>query len=269
MDAAAILDDSPRCLLAVRGRREPVIWPTAHWFDGSGVWLTTAADAAKIASLRRDPGCALAVPATDEAPGVAATGRARVFTPAEPVRFALHAPVVSAAVSALAARHAGALWHETTSPSRIAAHWPPHQRVVVRVVLDTLDAVEPPPLEAGVSPPLPTALPTDVRRRLGGRRAVTVLWDQPPLRLASAVWGAGFALTFTAERSSRPRPGDRVAVAVTREAATPTTATGAVLHGELGDDDVLAADRVTWWRGFDVHRTDLPEPSSTRPALPD
>lgn len=268
MDAAAILDESPGCLLAVRGRRDPVIWPTAHWFDGTGVWLTTAADAAKVASLRRDPECAVAVPASDDGPGVAATGRARVFTPAEPVRFALHAPAISAAMSALAARHPSELWHEATSPSRIAAHWPLHQRVVLRVVLDTLDIVQPPPRGAGVSPPLPTALPTDVRRRLGGRRAVTVLWDQPPLRLVSAGWAARFALTFAAG-GARPAPGARVAVAVTDEAATPTTAAGAVLHGELGDGDVLAADRATWWRGFEVHRTDLPQSSATGVVMPD
>lgn len=262
MDAAAILDESPRCLLAVRGRREPIISPTAHWFDGSGVWLTTAADAGKVAALRRDPECAVTVPATDDEPGVAAAGRARVFMPAEPVRFALHAPAISAAMSALAARHPGALWHETTTPSRLAAHWPPHQRVVVRVILDALDTVHPLPREPGVSPPLPTALPTDVRRRLGGRRAVMVVWDQPPLRVVPAAWAGGFALAFAGLGSLRPRLGDRVAVAVGSAAGTSTMACGAVLHGELGDGDVLAADRVTWWRGFEVHRSDLPEAST-------
>lgn len=268
MDAAAILDQSPRCLLAVRGRREPVVWPMPQWFDGSAVWMITAADAGQVAALRRDPACAVAVPpATDDHPGVAATARARVFTPAEPLRFALHAPAISAAMSALAARHTSGLWHYATHPSRLVAQWP-LQRVVLRVALDTLALVEPPAVEAGVSPPLPTVVPTDVRRRLGGRRAVLALWDQPPLRLAGAGWTAGLALTFAAG-GPRPRSGDRAAVALEDQAGTPRTAVGAVVHGELGDDDALIADRVTWWRGFEVHRTDLAGPSATAAVLPD
>lgn len=268
MDAAAILDQSPRCLLAARGRREPVVWPMPQWFDGSAVWMTAAADAGQVAALRRDPACAVAVPpAADDHPGVAAAGRARVFTPAEPLRFALHAPAIGAAMSALAARHTSGLWRYATRPSRLVAQWP-HQRVVVRVALDALDLVEPPMVQAGVSPPLPTVVPTDVRRRLGGRRAVLALWDQPPLRLATASWTAGMALTFAA-RGPRPRPGDRAAVALEDQTATPHTAVGAVVHGELGDDGALTADRVTWWRGFEVHRTDLAGWASTAAVIPD
>lgn len=268
MDADAILDQSSRCLLAVRGRRQPVVWPMPQWFDGSAVWMTAPADVGQVAALRRDPACAVAVPpAADDHPGVAATGQARVFTPAEPLRFALHAPAISAAMSALAVRHTSDLWHYASHPSRLVAQWP-HQRVVLRVALDTLDLVEPPAVGPGVSPPLPTVVPTDVRRRLGGRRAVLALWDQPPLRLAAAGWTAGLALTF-APRGPRPRSGDRVAVALEDQTGTPHTAVGAVVHGELGDDHALTADRVTWWRGFEVHRNDLAGPSTTATVIPD
>lgn len=267
MDAAAILDAATRCLLAARGRRAPLVSPMAHWFDGTALWMTTVADAAKIAALRDDPACAVAVAPDADRPGVAARGRARVFGPGEPVRLALHAPAITGALSGLAARNLGALVGYATHAWEIPGRWAPYHRVVLRVTVDELELAEPPSDAGGVSPALPTEVPADVRRRLGGKRAVVALWDEPPLRLAPAVWGAGFALTFAAG-GPRPRAGDRVGAVIDVDRGEPSEASGAVVYGDLDERGALSPDRVVWWRGFDVRSAQV-APASGGAVLPD
>lgn len=258
-EPAAVLGRSVRCLLAARGRQGPIVSPMAHWFDGRAVWMTTAADAAKVAALGRDPVCLVAVVPEEQQAGMVASGRARVLSPDQPARFALHAPAITGALSALAARNARSVADYALHASQVPWRWAAHRRVVVRVVLDDPWPLAPPSGPTRVTPALPTALPADVRRRLGGKRVVAVLWDEGGLRVATATWGAGLTLAFAdgLPASARPRTGARVAVVAELDTGRPTEAVGAVLHGALEGGDAVVADRAVWWRGFEVGRGEV------------
>lgn len=257
-EPAAALGAARRCLLVARSRRGPLVVPVAHWFDGDGVWLIAAADSARVAALGRDPACLLVVAADEGGAGVVAAGRARVLSPADPVRFAVHGPAISGALSALAARNAATVADHALRAPALLGRWARRRRVVVRVALDSLEALEPPSGPTRVTPALPTALPADVRRRLASERVVTVLWDEPPLRAAAATWGSGLTLGFgDARPAARPDGDEPVAVVAGADAGRATEAVGAVLHGALRESDALAARRAVWWRGFDVAHADV------------
>lgn len=189
-----------RCLLVATGPgrpgRPPVAAPAATWWDGAGVWCTLPADGLEVAALRRDPRCVVvAPPPHEEGVGAVATATARLYSPRDPLRLALHAPPVLAALGALGAanvtRLAGAAAGAWRDPSRLL----PEGRVTVRAVVETVTATRQLTPGPGIAPALPTVVPPEVRRLLAGRRRVVVaVADADGLRVLPAVWGAGFTL---------------------------------------------------------------------------
>lgn len=261
------LEQSSSCVLACRGRSGPLLVPMACWYDGERLWMTTAASSVKARVLARDPDCALVAPATDGGDRVVAHGRVRVYGPADPVGLAVHAPVVAAAMSALAARSSprGPAGYVRDAPL-VPVEWALGRRVALRVAVDSAHRVTVPPLGAGVAPALPPAVPPDVRRAAAGRRRVTVGWERPGgrLGLAPGVWGAGFSLT-TLEPLPPGVPVTAVLDADHRDGSPPVC--GLAVRG-IAADGGLRPERVTWWQGFRA-RTATVRPVTGGVELPD
>lgn len=240
----------------------------AHWFDGDALWMAARAESAEVTALRDHPECVVVLAPAEGAPGMAADGHARVFTAASPVRFALHGPAIATALSALAVRNVGTLVTLASQAAAAPARWAPQHHVVLRIALADVRSADVPPTPAAVGPPLPTALPADVRRRLSGTRIVMVVWDEPPLRVVPASWGPDLQLFFEHHRP-RPAPGQRVAALLDADADKPAEGVGAALHGHVSADGTLQPDRATWWRGLDAHTADVAPPSSAGIVMPD
>jgi len=261
--AAQTLHRGGRALLAVRGHRGPVLSPVAYWFDGAGLWFSTPADSVKVAGLLRDPVCAVHVPerqdaASDGDGGANARGHGRIFSLDDPRGLVLHGAAITAAVSALAARHAAGLRDLAQEALRQPARLLPHSRVVVRMEVEAAQWVRAPRPVAGIAPALPIVVPADVRRAVAGLREVVVaVEDAGGLSLTAATWSAGFALA--------PTEGEHLPVGALAAVALdsgweekPGRSTGLALAGALAEGPVLRAAAVTWWQGFRLQSADLP-----------
>jgi hypothetical protein len=250
--AREVLDRTATCLVACRGRPGPLLAPTTSWFDGEGIWTTTASNAALVSTLRRDQRCAVYVPAVTSAPGLVGEGDVRVYGVFDPVGLATHALSISAALAALAARNAGALLGYLHEAARIPPGWLPRNRVVMRILLGAVRLLPPVVIdEAGVIPALPTGVPLDVRRALSGHRLVALATeDGPRLEVGPAVWSGEFVLTPPVTR--RLVPGTAATVTLHRDPdGRPSSAAGLSLSGELVAGGRLSPTRATWWHGFD------------------
>lgn len=264
-DALAVLDGQHRCLLAVHGRTGPLVSPMAYWWDDQHAWMTTAASAVKIARLRADPRCAVWVPGP-EGSGVGASGVARVFDASDPVGLLLHGPAITGAMTALAASNVSAIAGYVQDAARVPSRFRPHNRVVLRVRLDDAELCREPVAPPGVAPALPTVVPAEVRRVVGGRRRVVVALDTPDLEVLPAVWGAGFALTPPAGRTLPADAGAAVVVDVD-PGERPTTVVGLALRGTITDGGALRPARATWWEGFEIASADVPAPTSAASGI--
>ncbi|WP_165491891.1 pyridoxamine 5'-phosphate oxidase family protein [Egibacter rhizosphaerae] len=267
------LGESSRCVLALNGRRGPVLAPMTYWSDGAHLWLTTAASSTKAALLRRSPQCQVYVaPPEVGAPGVVARGEARVFGLDDPVGLALHGPAIGGALAALGARNLpGVLGYARDLP-RVPKAWRPRARVVLRVRLGDAKLVTPPALDAGVAPALPSVVPADVRRALAGERRVALgLGEDRGLAIAPATWSAtdhGIAIDSPL-LDAAAATGRRACVAVHAEPGSgPLGVAGSALHGELAQG-VLTPQRVTWWRGFSAETVGVPSRQPGGIELPD
>jgi hypothetical protein len=263
-DALAVLDANRRCLLAFRGRTGPILAPMAYWSDGEHLWMSTAGTTLKAERLLADDRCAVLVTGDDGA-SVSALGSARVFRPGDPLGLVLHGPAIAGAMAALAASNASSIGGYVQDAARIPSRFLPHNRVVVRVRLDEVASVAAPAVPAGVAPALPTVVPADVRRALGGQRRVAVAVDEPGLRVLPAVWSAGFALT--APDGHALPDGARAAVALDADPeARPTEVVGLSLRGAVADGR-LVPERATWWEGFSLATADVPAPSASSSGI--
>lgn len=263
-----LLERADRCLLAVDGRSGPRLSPMAFWSDGDGLWMLTSRSAVPPAVLRRAPGCVAYVPPLDDGePGAVVRGRARVFGPGDPVGLALHAPTISAAMTALAARSPGSILDYVQDAVRVPPRWSPGNRVVLRLAVDGVAGIDPPPVGPGVAPPLPTVVPPDVRRAVAGIRAVVVAFGEGEgLQVSPTVWSAGYRLVTPPQ--VRVAEGVRAVVAVGLGSG-PTAGTGAAVHGRVGPDQRMEPDEATWWRGMEVTTASVTAPTPGGIDLPD
>ena len=265
-----VLDRTARCVLAFSGRRGPVVSPMAFWADGASLWMATPAQSVKVAALRVRPECAIHVPAPgglgDDA---VLMGHARVYGVHDPVGLALHGPMISAAMAALASRNAGTILGYVQDVRHVPQRFRPHNRVVVRIRIQSAQSVAPLQPGTGVSPALPTVVAPEIRRALAGRRVVTLATQDLSGRVLTgpAVWGAGFAL----------EPGGGVALADGAPASVhvgadpegrPTDVVGLTLSGTLRGGR-LEPTRATWWDGFTLRTADVPPPARSSVVLPD
>lgn len=266
-DLPEMFDRTVRCMLAFSGRRSPVIAPMAFWCDGSGLWMSTPAVSVKARALRKRPRVAVYVPPVGGVgDGAVATGSARVYGLHDPLGLAVHGPVVSAAMAALAARNAGTILGYVQDAHMVPARFRPRNRVALRVLIDDVTTVPAPQPGEGIAPALPTVVSPDVRRALSGRRVVTLATADADgtVSITPAVWGAGLTLQPSGQL---PPAGTPAAVHVgTDPQNRPTAVIGLSLTGAIAGDR-LQPRRATWWEGFALTTVDLPAapPSITLP----
>lgn len=257
MTTPSPLDESTRCVLALRGPRGPIVSPMAFWWDGGAVWMTSSTRAVKVRRLAADPTCTIYVPGAEaEADGVVVRGRARVYTLGDPLPLALHWPVVSTAMGALAARNVPTLVGYARDAPKVPWGWDPAHRVALCVAADEVDSVASPPVARGIVPGLPTTIPADVRRALAGRRRVVLATEGLTLDLVPAVLGAGNRVNV-ADGVDLPARARAAAVLDDDPGGRPTQVLGVALRGPLADG-VLTAERATWWHGFKLETVDAP-----------
>lgn len=265
-----LLSRSTRAFLGTIGHDGPDLTPTAFWHDGEALWTIVAVRDVPAAAGSRTIDCAAYVPPmTVHEGGVVVHGRARVHSLDDPLGLALHAATISAAMTALAAHNAAALAGSVRDAALAPHRWWPRHRCVLRLVVEQRRAVDPPDIGAGVAPPLPTVVPPDVRRALGGKRRVVVATDdEVGLQVTPAVWSAGYALR-TPPTYALPA-GVRAAVTVDpgepRRSGQPV---GLVLHGRVGEDRRLEPERVVAWHGSHTVREAVSRPAPGGIALPD
>ena len=270
VQVSQVLERASRCVLGFAGRRGPLIAPMAYWFDGSSLWLSTPAASVKAKALRTRPQCAVYVPDPDEGDdgaGAVAAGRARVFGLHDPLGIAVHGPIVSTAMAALAARNTGTILGYVQDARSVPARFRPRNRVAVRIQLDDVRPVTAPVHVPGVAPALPLGVAPAVRRALAGRRTVVLATSHPggDVRIGPASWGPGFAMTLPAGEATIH---GRAAVHLGADPGSrPTAVIGLSLTGELSDGR-LQPHRATWWEGFSLTTVDLP-PTAPTLTLPD
>ena len=266
-----VLDRAARCVLAFGGRRGPVLSPMAFWADGASLWMATPAQSVKAVALRDRPECAIHVPAPgglgDDA---VLSGHARVFGVHDPVGLALHGPMISAAMTGLASRNAGTILGYVQDVRHVPQRFRPHNRVVVRIRIQTSRMVPSAQPGPGISPALPSLVAPEIRRALAGLRNVTLATQDlhGQVLVGPAVWDAGYAL----------EPLDGLPLADGAPAAVhigadpegrPTNVVGVTLVGVLRGGR-LEPTRVTWWDGFKLRTADVPPPTTrSSVVLPD
>lgn len=302
-DTDDLLRDASRCVLALSGSGvewgAPVLSPMAFWYDGSAVWMTTAATPATRAGPRRGVPCAVYVPPVGGSRhGVVIGGEARVHSLDDPVGLVLHSAPISAAMTALVAKNLPAMPGYARDLARAPEQWQPRNRVILRVGAASLRSAPLPVAGRGVAPALPDVVPADVRRAVAGRRYVVLATGtEEDLHIQPAVWGAGYQLQTAAGAGTAAQKPATVAVdasfvdadfrdadsrdADPREADADAEsgranvgrrlgeARGVAVHGFLGPDLRLRAERVTWWRGFEVESAAIPTPPAGGVVLPE
>lgn len=262
------LDTATHCVLGFVERSQPQMVPLAFWFDGSQLWLSLQSDSREVAALRREASCSVYVPAVDGAAATVIRGSARVFGFHDPLGLAVHGPVISTAMAALAAHNAGAIAGYVQDASRVPARLLPRNRVAVRIsVVERRDS-EPVVPPAGIAPALPAVVPTNVRRAVAGQRQVVLATVQAgSLEIGPAAWGAGFVLTVPPQRVLSPGVA-AAALVQTETQRRPTATAGLILSGFMGSNGALRPERATSWSGFETLTADIPAVRSSV-VLPD
>lgn len=282
-DADGLLASGSRCVLAVRTAEGPLASPVPFWFDGTHLWTVANAARLRMRPGHQEPECAVYVPPSDTVAsdaisgnqdashgqtGLRAYGRGRVFGLAEPLGTLLHAPAISAALGALAARQLDRLAGYAQEATRMPPAWFREQRAVLRLTIEETETLAHPRPEGGLTPRLPPAVPAEVRRRLAGRRQVVVAADDEGLAASPALWGGDF--TLSAIHGVTLSPGRRVAAVVEAEPdARSGRATGLTLSGRLDDGGRLRPEAASWWHGLEWGHADVTGPPDGGIELPD
>lgn len=250
----------------------------ACWSDGAGLWLTTTWPADEVAALRRDPRCAVWIgepraPAGGDHPadaGIVIDGSARMYDLSDPVRLALHAPVISAALTALALAHRSAIAGYVRDLPRVAGTWVAQPRVLMRVRINRARRRMVPQHVTGMGPVLPTELPAGVRRALSGvRHVVLALQRGDGLEVRPALWKAGFQLDVGA--GVVPDTDTPASILVDQHVdARPASSVGLLLRGTVDSRFRFRPQSATWWQGVSVESSKLREPATASGiVLPD
>lgn len=242
----------------------------ACWSDGGGLWLMTSWRTDEVTALRRDPRCAVWIgdPATHA--GIAIDGSARIYDLSDPLRLALHAPTISAALTALALAHRSAIAGYVRDLPRVPVARVTQPRVLMRLRINRARRRMVPRHVTGMGPVLPTELPSGVRRALAGvRHVVLALQRGDGLEVQPAVWKAGFQLDVGA--GVVPNPDTPACVAVDRYVdARPAESVGLLLHGTVDGRFRFRPVRATWRQGVSVGSSALREPAAASGiVLPD
>lgn len=255
MPAADALTTASRCLLAHRGDPWPLAQPFPFWSDGAALWLI--APSATATPFLEEPACAAWVAAPDageDGEGVRVDGTARVFGSHDPVALVLHSATLSAVLAALAVRRAGAVVAGARSRARGSFSPLPLGWAIVKVVIDRVRRGRLPRSHGGIAPPLPSVVPAEVRRAVGGRRDVVVaVQDGDGVEIGPARLSAGFALDTGAVWD--PPAG---AASLVVEAPGTAESAGVRLSGTLTDEGRLEVHHAAWWHPATSGEADVP-----------
>lgn len=265
-----VLDRSVRCIMGIAGSRGPVLSPLAFWCDGAELWMTTPAASVKANVLRQRPSCSVYVPPPQGlGTGAIVSGTMKMYGLHNPVSLAVHGPVVSTAMAALAARNAGTILGYAQDARSVPQQFRPHNRVALRLRIDRVEEVQPLEAGPGVAPALPTVVAPEVRRALAGQRRVVFATTAPDgsVDVTPAVWSAGFGLSLPAGWApTTPRGAGAVYVGKDPQ-GRPTQVVGLSLSGEY-EGATFTPQRATWWEGFRLRTVDIPAAASPL-QLPD
>lgn len=253
-----ILDAAGHCVLAFAERGEPVLVPMPFWSDGSALWLSLQSDSREVAALRRNATSAVYIARDEDTVATVVRGQPRVFGLHDPVGLALHGAVISAAMAALVARHAGEVAGFVQDASRVPARLLPRNRVAVRIPIDARQETPRPDPGPGVAPALATVIPASVRRAVAGRRQVALATIfSGRLDVGPAAWSAGYRMIAPPQR--RLDIGAPAAVLVHSDPQNrPTATAGLVLTGVLQSGGTFKPERATSWSGFELRTVDVP-----------
>jgi hypothetical protein len=265
-------------MLALNATRLPLVTPAAFHFASSSVWMTTSRHAVKVALARRDPRAAFLV--EDQERSVLLQGVLDVFDPRSlrgPVRALLEGPTFALGLAGYTLKNAPFIAGYLLDLASIPRGWWPQNRVLLRFRTARsrqLAALEvPAPLHVRIP-----GLPAGLARALGRNRLARLCWSVGGTpQLAPAAWtlqGSDALVWLPPGGGKGPREGATGALLVERH--HPFRATrmqGACLRGHLCHDPAarelieerydeplngqgeafrLMAERVTWWRGFQV-----------------
>jgi hypothetical protein len=270
-------------MLALNSGRLPVVNPAAFTYQGGSIWMTTSRYAAKVGMARLDPRAAFLVAAGGRS--LLLQGVLEAFdlrTAGGSLRAALQGPAFALGMAGYAVKNAAFIAGYLVDLAAIPRQWWPHNRVVLRLRPARARVVEVEPLEHADRARLPAA-PAEVTRPLEREPEGHLAWIAPGgggIQMAPALWavsggevvawlpaglpppapdaGAALVVEFHHPYRATRMIGACVRGRVLREAVTPARLAIADRYGadlEGGHALRLAAQRVTWWRGFQV-RTD-------------
>jgi hypothetical protein len=223
--------------------------------------------------------------------GVLLQGLLETFDPLSlggQVRAIAQGPRVGLGLAGYAIKNAAYIGGYLLDLARIPAEWWPQNRVLLRLRPDRVQLVPglDPPAAAPERVPGP---PAQVATALARQRAGQLCWLAAgrPL-LASAAWALDEpdAVVWLPPGTRAPRADALAALVVERHHPyRPTRVLGACLRGRLERPEAdrspldrryaaplpadgmafrLAIDRVTWWRGFEVHTARAMRPAAAR-----
>lgn len=270
-----LLTRARRCVVGAAGGGGPEVMSTAFWFDGRALWMAAAAATLPTAARSGESEAVAYVPPVDAGePGVMVHGRARAYSPHDPVGLVFHTATISAAMTALAVRNPGGVLGSLRDAARAPRQWVSSRRLLVlRLVAERLTAVDPPDLGHGMAPALPTVVPSDVRRALAGRRRVVLVYsDDTGPQAVPAVWDAGYALRTPP--TLRPPAGARAVAAVDGDGDGDGRhgggrSIGLALEGVIDQQGRLVPDRATSWDAPYSESAEVSPPIPGGVVLPD
>lgn len=279
MPVTDLLHTATHCVLALRAADGLHVVPLSFWYDGDALWSTTTSAMADPDALGAHDALAVLVPPADEGhPSLVMRGSIRVHSLEDPLALALHAPTISAAMAALAARNTGTLVGYARQVANMRS-LRPHElrasditdRMVLRIRVASSLQVLPPTTTSAVVPALPVAVPADVRRDLAGARDAVAVLDGYRLQVLPARLADEGSVILPAEVRPPADPVDAVIVLTGQQRTDPDARprTSAALHGSLRGGTFEPA-RATWWRSGRTGSTDIAGPPGPGPVvLPD
>ena len=268
-------------MLAVRGRL-PLVTPAVFHFGGDALWMTTSRHAVKLVLARSDPRAAFLVASgARRGPGVLLQGLLETYDPRSlrsQLGAVMQGPSFALNLAGYTLKNARFIGGYILDLARIPAEWWPQNRVLLRLKPDRVSLV-PPLLVPPAQPERVAGVPGQVALAVSRTREAQLCWVTAGFPvLASAAWtldGPDVLAWLPGEAPRPPRSGAAAALVI--EHHHPFRATrmlGVCLRGRLKPELEVKAiiaerygghlaegglalrlrmDRLTWWRGFEIH----------------
>jgi hypothetical protein len=271
-------------MLALAAPR-PLVNPAAFHFGDAGVWMTTSRHAAKLTLARRDSRAAFLV--AEPGAAVLLQGRLDRYDPLSidgPVRALMEGPRFGINLAGYAFKNVPYISGYLLDLPRVPGAWWPQNRVVLRLRAERIRRLPSP--EPAVAVPLahrPRFVPADIASAVARTGVGYVCWPVARMPvLAPALWAldARGAQAWLPPGGPRPpQEGEPAALVLERHHSFrasrmlglclrgswtvepgPAAAVAARYETDLAGGGTtlrLDASRVTWWRGFEVHTTEV------------